>query len=191
MSISLDGFGTGANQSLEKPFGEGEAQNMHRWMFEDEENNKTERDAVVSYGAYVMGRNMFTPGRGEWDLEWKGWWGANPPYHAPVFVLTHHAREPIEMEGGTVFHFVTEGAQAALERAKAATSNGRVGIAGGVETLRQYLNAGAVDELHLQLAPVLVHRGERLWDGLTARLEPTGARYTRFATHLDFKVHAG
>ncbi|KKB10684.1 5-amino-6-(5-phosphoribosylamino)uracil reductase [Devosia geojensis] len=188
MSISLDGFGTGANQSLEKPFGEGEAENMHRWMFEDEENNKAERDAVVSYGAYIMGRNMFTAGRGEWDLDWKGWWGPNPPYHAPVFVLTHYARAPIEMEGGTVFHFVTEGPETALERAKAATNNGRVGIAGGVKTLRQYLNAGAVDELHLQVAPVLVHRGERLWDGLTARLEPTGARYTRFATHLDFKV---
>ncbi|HEV7717882.1 MAG TPA: dihydrofolate reductase family protein [Arsenicitalea sp.] len=189
MSISLDGFGTGLNQRLEKPFGDGESENLHRWMFEDAANNPDERKAVTAYGAFVMGRNMFTPGRGAWDLDWKGWWGDNPPYHAPVFVLTHHERAPLEMDGGTTFHFVTEGPAVALERAKAAAGSANVAIAGGVGTLRTYLNAGAVDELHLQLAPVLVHRGERLWDGLDVRLEPVGARYTRFATHLDFLVH--
>jgi dihydrofolate reductase len=189
MTISFDGFGTGLNQRLEKPFGDGEAENLHRWMFEDAANNQDERKAVTAYGAYVMGRNMFSPGRGAWDLAWQGWWGPNPPYHAPVFVLTHHERPPLEMAGGTTFNFVTEGPTVALERAKAAAGEGNVAIAGGVGTLRHYLNAGAVDDLHLQLAPVLLHQGERLWDGLDARLEPVGARHTRFATHLDFRVH--
>jgi dihydrofolate reductase len=188
MSISLDGFGTGLNQRLEKPFGDGEAGNLHRWMFEDAANNQDERKAVTAYGAYVMGRNMFSPGRGAWDLSWQGWWGADPPYHAPVFVLTHHERAPLEMDGGTTFHFVTEGPTVALERAKAAAGDRNPAIAGGVSTLRHYLNAGMVDDLHLQLAPVLVHQGERLWDGLDVRLEPVGARHTRLATHLDFRV---
>jgi dihydrofolate reductase len=189
MTISLDGFGTGPNQRLEKPFGDGEAENLHRWMFEDAANNQDERKAITAYGAFVMGRNMFSPGRGAWDLAWQGWWGPNPPYHAPVFVLTHYERPPLEMAGGTTFNFVTEGPAVALERAKAAAGEGNVAIAGGVGTLRRYLNAGAVDDLHLQLAPALLHKGERLWDGLDVRLEPVGARHTRLATHLDFRVH--
>ena len=118
----------------------------------------------------------------------KGWWGPNPPYHAPVFVLTHHAHDPIEMEGGTVLHFVTEGPEVAMARARQAAGPRNVVIAGGVTTLRNYLNAGAVDMLHLQIAPVVLGRGERLWDGLTARLEPTGARATRLTTHMDYRV---
>lgn len=189
MMITLDGFGTGENQRLEAPFGHVDPRQLGRWMFEDGDNNRAEMAAITSYGAYVMGRNMFAaPGPGDWAADWRGWWGEEPPYHAPVFVLTHHARAPLEMQGGTTFHFVTEGPDVALARARAAAGERDVSIAGGVRTLRHYLNAGAVDRLHLQLAPLLAQRGERLWDGLTAKLEPTGARYTKFATHLDFNV---
>jgi dihydrofolate reductase len=190
MSLSLDGFGTGLNQTREKPFGDGmEGEPLHRWMFEDAENNRVELDAITNYGAFVMGRNMFAaPGRDVWEMEWKGWWGPNPPYHAPVFVLTHHARPPIEMEGGTVFHFVTEGPQVALARAREAAGDRNVVIAGGVSTLRHYLNSGDVDFVHLQISPVVLGRGERLWDGLTAKFEPIGARATRLTTHMDYRV---
>ena len=148
-------------------------------------------DAIVDYGAFVMGRNMFDPIRGEWDLDWKGYWGPNPPYHAPVFVLTHYERAPVEMEGGTVFHFVTAGPEVALARAREAAGGRNVAIAGGVSTLRQYLNAGAIDSLHLQMAPLVLGQGERLWDGLTATLEPVGARHTRLATHVDYRIAKG
>ena len=190
MSLSLDGFGTGVNQSRERPFGDDmEGEPLHRWMFEDAENNKAEIDTITDYGAFIMGRNMFAaPGPDAWEPEWKGWWGPNPPYHAPVFVLTHHARPPIEMEGGTVFNFVTEGPQVAMERARAAAGARNVVIAGGVTTLRNYLNVGAIDMLHLQIAPVVLGRGECLWHGLTATLEPTGARATRLTTHMDYRV---
>ncbi|UXN71103.1 dihydrofolate reductase family protein [Devosia neptuniae] len=189
MSLSLDGFGTGLNQSREKPFGDIKGEPMHRWMFEDAENNRAELDAITEYGAFIMGRNMFAaPGADVWEIEWKGWWGPNPPYHAPVFVLTHYARPPIEMEGGTVFYFVTEGPEVALDRAREAAGSRHVAIAGGVTTLRNYLNMGAIDTLHLQIAPVVLGRGERLWDGLTATLEPIGARATRLTTHMDYRV---
>lgn len=192
MTLSLDGFGTGLNQSRERPFGTVEPEHLHRWMFEDAENNRAEIDAICNYGAFIMGRNMFAaPGPDAWEDEWKGWWGPNPPYHAPVFVLTHHARPPIEMEGGTVFHFVTEGPEVAMARAKQVAGDRNVVIAGGVSTLRHYLNVGAVDMLHLQIAPVILERGERLWDGLNAILEPIGARATRFATHMDYRVAKG
>jgi dihydrofolate reductase len=189
MTLSLHGFGTGLNQSRERPFGTVEPEHLHRWMFEDAENNRAEIDAICNYGAFIMGRNMFAaPGPDVWEPEWKGWWGPNPPYHAPVFVLTHHVHPPIEMEGGTVFHFVTDGPEAAMSRAKRVAGDRNVVIAGGVSTLRHYLNAGAVDMLHLQIAPVVLGQGERLWDGLNAILEPVGARATRFATHMDYRV---
>jgi len=188
MTLTLDGFGTGENQRLEAPFGDGVGEDLHRWMFEDGANNRAERDAIVDYGAFVMGRNMFDPGRGPWDPEWRGWWGPNPPYHRPVFVVTHHPRPSLEMEGGTVFHFVSDGPEHALARARAAAGDANVAIAGGVQTLRHYLNAGAVDRLYLTIAAELMHRGERLWDGLTARLEPMSARHTRFATHVAYRV---
>lgn len=191
MSLSLDGFGTGLNQSREKPFGDVEGEPMHRWMIEDAENNRAEIDAITDYGAFIMGRNMFAaPGPDAWEEAWKGWWGPNPPYHAPVFVLTHYARSPIEMEGGTVFNFITEGPEVALARASEAAGDRNVAIAGGVSTLRHYLNVGAIDTLHLQIAPVLIGAGERLWDRLTATLEPIGGRHTRLTTHLDFRVRA-
>jgi dihydrofolate reductase len=187
--LSLDGFGSGLNQTRERPFGTVDPEQLGRWMFEDAETNKAEIAAITDYGAFIMGRNMFAaPGPDVWELEWKGWWGPNPPYHAPVFVLTHYARPSIEMEGGTVFHFVTEGPEVALARAREVAGSRNVAIAGGVHTTRHYLNAGAIDSLHLQIVPVVVGQGERLWDGLTANLEPIGARATRFATHMDYRV---
>lgn len=189
MMLTLDGFGTGLGQSRERPFGSIDPRQLARWMFEDAENNSAEIRAISDYGAFVMGRNMYAaPGPGPWEADWTGWWGPNPPYHAPVFVLTHHPRPPLELEGGTTFHFVDAGPETALAHARQAAGAGDVAIAGGVSTLRHYLNAGAVDTLHIKLVPLLAGDGNRLWDGLTAKLEPTAARHTRFATHLDFKV---
>ncbi|SEP61094.1 Dihydrofolate reductase [Devosia sp. YR412] len=189
MMLSLDGFGSGLNQSRERPFGTVDPRQLARWMFEDADTNRAEIDAIVDHGAFVMGRNMWAaPGPGVWEEEWTGWWGPNPPYRAPVFVLTHYERPPIEMEGGTTFHFVTQGPEVALARAKEAAGGRNVAIAGGVTTLRHYLNAGAVDTLHLKIVPLIVGQGERLWEGLTAQLEPTGSRHTRFATHVDYRV---
>jgi len=191
MMLSLDGFGTGLGQSRERPFGSIDPRQLARWMFEDAETNQAEIAAIVDHGAFVMGRNMFAaPGPDAWEAEWTGWWGPNPPYHAPVYVLTHHAHAPIEMEGGTVFHFVTEGPEAALAQARQAAGARHVAIAGGVGTLRHYLNAGAVDTLHLKIAPLIAGQGERLWDGLQVTLEPIGARHTRYATHIDYRVVA-
>jgi dihydrofolate reductase len=187
--LSLDGFGTGVGQSRERPFGTIDPRVLGRWMFEDAEANKAEIEAVTDYGAYIMGRNMFaSAGEGPWEADWTGWWGPNPPYHAPVFVLTHYPREPLEMEGGNIFHFVTESEVAVLEKARAAAGSRNVAIAGGVSTLRNFLYLGLVDTLHLVSVPILAHQGERLWDGLTATLEPISARHTRFATHINYRV---
>nr|WP_295890616.1 dihydrofolate reductase family protein [uncultured Devosia sp.] len=189
MMLSLDGFGTGVNQTRQSPFGSIDPRQLGRFMFEDADNNRAEIDAITDYGAFIMGRNMFAaPGPDVWEAEWTGWWGPNPPYHAPVFVLTHHEHPPIAMEGGTVFHFVTDGPESALTLARQAAGARNVAIAGGVSTTRHYLNAGAVDTLHLHIAPLIAVHGERLWDGLTARLEPIGARATRYTTHMDYRV---
>jgi dihydrofolate reductase len=124
LAISLDGFVAGPNQSLAEPFGEGVGERLHRWMFDEPDANAAALAAIAAPSAYVMGRNMFGPGRGAWDLEWEGWWGEDPPYHAPVFVLTHHAREPLTMQGGTVFTFVTDGIESALAQARQAAGSG-------------------------------------------------------------------
>ena len=124
MSVSLDGFGTGLNQTLEHPFGEAVGERLHRWMFEEAEANQRALDAIVEASAFIMGRNMFSPGRGAWDEDWKGWWGDDPPYHAPVFVLTNHPREPVEMQGGTTYIFVTDGIESALAQAREAAGDG-------------------------------------------------------------------
>jgi dihydrofolate reductase len=179
-SVSLDGFGAGPNQDLEHPFGVPgiEVTNWLRKtrMFHEmigQEGGTTDTDdhfarkSMENVGAWIMGRNMFGPIRGQWpDHSWKGWWGDNPPYHVPVFVLTHHPRPPIEMEGGTVFHFVTDGIEAALERATAIAGGKDVRIGGGVSVVRQYLQAGLLDELHLAVSPVLLGAGENLFAGL-------------------------
>lgn len=178
--ISIDGYGAGPDQSLENPLGVGGI-NLHQWFFptrafrkmQGEEDGTTGLDndfaerGFDGIGAWILGRNMFTPERGPWtDEEWKGWWGDDPPYHSPVFVLTNHPRASIEMAGGTVFHFVTEGIHAALERAKEAAGGLDVRLGGGAATIRQYLEAGLVDQMHVAVAPVALGTGESLLAGI-------------------------
>ena len=166
-SVSADGFGAGPGQGLDHPLGRG-GERLHDWFIP----TRTFQRAVQkkdggTIGAWIMGRNMFGPVRGPWpDHAWKGWWGANPPYHVPVFVLTHHPRPPLEMDGGTVFHFVTEGIEAALDQARAAARDKDVRIGGGAATIRQYLKAGLIDEMHLAISPILLGQGEPLFEGI-------------------------
>ena len=179
-SISLDGYGAGPRQSPQDPLGVG-GEELHDWLVHTPTFKRTpsggagEADvdeefaarSMAGLGAWIMGRNMFGPIRGPWpDEAWRGWWGKNPPYHTPVFVLTHHPRPPQEMEGGTVFHFVTEGIHAALERARAAASPKDIRIGGGAATIRQYLQASLIDEMHLAVTPILLGSGEHLFAGL-------------------------
>ena len=189
IAISLDGYASGLNQSADHPFGPVVGHRLHTWMFEDAENHRAELDAITDAGAFVMGRNMFTPGRGEWDLEWKGWWGPEPPYHAPVFVLTNHAREPIAMEGGTTFNFVTDGIESALAQARDAAGDRNVAIAGGANTVNQYLAGGHLDELRLHVVPLLLGEGERLFEGTgEVTLESLGTTGNERVTHLRYRV---
>lgn len=179
-SVSLDGYGAGTDQSLENPLGK-RGHELHRWFFgtrtframtgegggSDGVDEAYAHRSMDGFGAFILGRNMFGPIRGPWpDESWKGWWGTNPPYHAPTFVLTHHKREPIEMEGGTTFIFVTAGIEAALEQAKLAAKGRDVKIGGGVATIRQYLRAGLVDEMHVALSPVVLGGGEAMFAGI-------------------------
>ncbi|MDG4786129.1 dihydrofolate reductase family protein [Micromonospora sp. WMMD1102] len=189
ISISVDGFVAGPGQSREQPLGGGGAERLHSWLFEAQDENRAEIDAIVSAGAFVMGRNMFGPIRGEWHLDWQGWWGEEPPYHGPVFVLTHHPREPLTMKGGTTFTFVTDGIEAALDRARAAAGDRDVAIAGGAATVNQYLRAGLVDELRTHVAPVVLGAGERLFTdvpGLELRL--LSARATSLVSHVSYRI---
>jgi len=189
IATSVDGYVAGPNQSFENPFGEGVDERLHRWMFEGAEDNVEEIAAVTSAGAYIMGRNMFSPGRGAWDEEWKGWWGPEPPYHAPVFVLTHHPREMLVQEGGTTFTFVTDGAESALAQARAAAGDRDVSIAGGAATINQYLAAGLIDELRLHVAPVILGSGERLFDGVKdVDLEHVRTRANDLVTHITYRI---
>jgi dihydrofolate reductase len=179
-TISLDGFGAGADQSLENPMGVG-GKGLHKWAFATRtfrqmfgqaggETGEDERFAARGFenvGSWILGRHMFGPVRGPWpDEPWKGWWGDTPPYHCPVFVLTHHPRRPLEMDGGTVFHFVTDGFESALRQAKAAAGEKDVRVGGGVATIQQGLRAGLIDEMHIAISPVLLGAGERLFDGV-------------------------
>jgi len=197
ISISLDGYGAGLNQRREKPFGDVDVPGprLHDWMFAtrfgremrggegggEGIDNDFASAGDVNVGATIMGRNMFGPIRGEWTEDWRGWWGDTPPYHHPVFVLTHHARSPIPMEGGTTFHFVTEGIEAALEQAVAAADGADVRIGGGPSIIQQYLRAGLVDEMHFVIVPILLGAGERLFDNLDGtmvgyeRVEPVAS----------------
>jgi dihydrofolate reductase len=193
MSISLDGFVAGPDQSRDNPLGIGGMQ-LHEWHFDPmHEADVPVRDNLLApKGAYIMGRNMFGPIRGNWDDDWRGWWGEEPPYHAPVFVLTHHARDPIEMKGGTTFHFVTEGFDAALAQAKETAGDADVDVAGGASAVRQALAARAIDELMLDVAPVLLGSGERLFDDVPAQeFEPVGVVHSPFATHIRYRLGGG
>ena len=179
-TISLDGYGAGANQTLEQPLGAG-GEELHEWLVETRTFRSTYGDeggdsgidddfasqGFKNVGAWIMGRNMFGPVRGPWpDESWKGWWGDNPPYHVPVFVLTHHTHSPIELDGGTTFYFVTDGAQSALEQAREAAAGRDIRIGGGVSTIRQYLETGVIDEMHIAISPVLLGAGEHLLTGI-------------------------
>lgn len=189
LAVSVDGYTAGPNQGPDLPFGEGVGNSLHQWMFDKADENAAEIEAITVAGAYIMGRNMFGPGRGEWDLDWTGWWGPEPPYHAPVFVLTHHERAPVEMAGGTTFHFVTGGVEEALRRATEAAGEKTVSIAGGAATVNQFLAAGLIDELRLHIAPVVLGRGERLFEGVgRTELTPTRARHTDLVTHVTYTV---
>ncbi len=205
LSISLDGYVAGPDQSLDDPIGRG-GMRLHHWVFGTESwraqqgmtGGRRDVDAEVAdevvrgIGAHVMGRNMFGPGRGPWDAAWCGWWGDDPPYHAPVFVLTHHAREPLVMEGGTTFHFVTGGVGSALEQARAAAGDADVGVAGGASVVRQCLRAGLLDELYLHVVPVVLGAGERLLDDVgTPGLEQVEVRVSPVVTHIRYRVIRG
>ncbi|EJT05195.1 dihydrofolate reductase family protein [Rhizobium sp. CCGE 510] len=179
-SLSVDGFGAGPEQSMQDPLGK-RGHEMFQWFFhtrtframqgKDDGSQGIDEDyaarGMANFGAFILGRNMFGPVRGDWpDETWKGWWGPNPPYHAPTFILTHYPREPLVMEGGTTFHFVTGGIEDALEKAKAAAGGKDVKIGGGVSTVRQYLQAGLIDELHFAISPVVLGKGEAMFTGI-------------------------
>lgn len=185
-TLSLDGYGAGPNQSLQHPLGVG-AEDLHQWLLPTrtfqralfgKDGGTTGLDdefaarGFRNIGAWILGRNMFGPIRGPWpDLQWQGWWGDNPPYHFPVFVLTHHARPPLEMAGGTTFHFITGGIHEALARAREAAGALDVRVGGGASTIRQYLREGLIDELHVAIAPVVLGAGERLFEGVDLRAQ--------------------
>ena len=202
ISISLDGYAAGPNQSPEHPLGEG-GERLHDWAVgleawrsqhgleggdrnEDSELVETMFDGV---GAFVMGRRMFGGGEGPWDESWRGWWGDEPPFHKPVFVLTHHPREPLEMEGGTTFTFVTDGVDAALAQARAAAGDDDVFVSGGASAIQQVLAAGALDELSLHVAPVVLGGGTRLLENVgDPVLEPVEVRGSSAVTHVRYRV---
>jgi dihydrofolate reductase len=202
IAISLDGFVAGPNQSTDNPIGEG-GMRLHQWAFataswreqQGLEGGERNADAEVvdevvrGVGAYIMGRKMFGGGDGPWDETWTGWWGEDPPYHVPVFVLTHHAREPLPMQGGTTFTFVTDGIESALEQARAVAGDNDVAIAGGASAVRQYLAAGMLDELYLHVVPIVLGAGERLLEDVgDPVLEPVKVIASPAVTHVKYRV---
>jgi dihydrofolate reductase len=192
MTMSLDSFTAGVNQSFENPFGDNFSSNLlDRWMFAEPEKqkHKKEIEAILDAGAFIMGSNMFGPKDRREKPKWKGWWGDNPPYHAPVFVLTHKKREPIEMEGGNKFIFVTEGIDSALSKAKEVAGDRNVKIMGGANTVNQYLAAGLIDELWLHIVPVTIGAGTRLFEAVpNLKLEPIELSGSKVVTHIRYNV---
>ena len=200
-SVSLDGYGAGIDQSKENPLGK-RGEELHEWIFptkmfqkmygkgegtEGTDNDFAEK-SFENIGAWIMGRNMFGPIRGPWqDDAWKGWWGENPPYHVPVFVLTHYPKKSLSMQGNTVFHFVTDGIESALEKARKAANGKDIRIGGGTSTVRQYLQAGHIDEMHLAFSPVFLGSGEHLFHGIdlpALGFTETQTMYGKRATHV-------
>jgi len=202
ISMSLDGFVAGPNQSIENPLGENGV-GLHQWAFatdswreqhgsEGGEHNvdaEVVDEVVQGVGAYIMGRKMFGGGDGPWDETWTGWWGPDPPFHTPVFVLTHHAREPLSMQGGTTFTFVTDGIESALEQARTAAGDQDVAIAGGASAVQQYLAAGLLDELYLHVVPIILGAGERLLEDVGGpTLQPVKVIASPAVTHVKYRV---
>ena len=202
ISISLDGFVAGPNQSVEDPIGEG-GMRLHEWVFKTDSwrrqhgleggertvDSEVVDEIVQGVGAYVMGRKMFGGGDGVWDETWTGWWGEDPPFHAPVFVLTHHPREPLSMQGGTTFTFVTDGIESALEQARTAADGRDVAISGGASAVRQYLAAGMLDELYLHIVPIVLRAGERLLENVGEPIvEPVKVVASPAVTHVRYRV---
>ena len=202
ISVSLDGFVAGPDPSPDDPLGKG-GERLHEWAIgtqswreqhgleggERSADAEVVDDAVRGVGAYIMGRKMFGGGDGPWDESWKGWWGEDPPFHVPVFVLTHHSREPLPMEGGTTFTFVTDGIDSALEQARAAAGNEDVMVSGGASAVQQYLAAGMLDELYLHIVPITLGSGERLLENVgDPTLEPVDVIPSPAATHVKYRV---
>jgi dihydrofolate reductase len=202
ISVSLDGYAAGPNQSLENPIGEG-GMRLHEWVFatagwrgmegldggEETPDSDVLTEVMSGNGAYIMGRKMFGGGPGPWDESWTGWWGDDPPYHVPVFVLTSHPREPLTMQGGTTFTFVTDGVDSALAQARAVAGDANVSIAGGASTIRQFLRAGHLDELYLHLVPIVLGAGERLLEDVgDPRFELLNVVNSPTVTHLRYRV---
>ena len=190
LAVSADGFSTGPNQGENAPFGDVAPAAFHAWMFDHADEHRAELDAIVSASAFIMGRNMFGPLRGEWTGDWRGWWGPEPPYHAPVFVLTNHAREPLVMDGGTTFTFVTDGIRSAMAQARDAAGAGDISIAGGATTINAFLAAGFIDLLRLHVVPLTLGLNRRtdvvrLFDGVPPlRFTSTSVRATPHVTHV-------
>jgi dihydrofolate reductase len=204
IAMSLDGFVAGPDQSVDEPLGVG-GEELHEWLFplaifnemHGREGGETNPSSAVveqrfdNIGAVIMGRNMFGGGPGPWDGDWKGWWGDDPPFHTPVFVLTHHVREPLEMEGGTTFHFITDGIESALDQARSAAGEKDISLAGGANVAQQYLAGGLVDVLDLSIAPILLRDGERLLDNLgdaPIELEQVRAVEAPGVTHIKYRI---
>ena len=203
-SVSLDGFGAGTDQSKENPLGK-RGEELHNWIFptkmfqkmygKEDGSEGTDNDfadrSFENLGAWIMGRNMFGPIRGQWpNNEWKGWWGENPPYHVPVYVLTHHPRESLTMKGGTVFHFITDGIESALDKARKAANGKDIRIGGGVSTIHQFLKAGYIDEMHLAVSPVFLGAGEHFFAGIDLPelgFNETQTTYGNSAAHVILK----
>jgi dihydrofolate reductase len=202
ISMSIDGFVAGPNMSEQKPFGDlpesflrlgipGAPEGLlHRWVFDEPEKHQAEIAELSSVaGAYIMGRNMYGPKGETYDKTWKGWWGDNPPFHAPVYVLTHKPREPIQMEGETTFIFITDGIKSALQQAQKAAGNKPVAISGGANVVNQYLAAGLIDELWLHMVPATIGKGQRLFDNVPSlHMEPISCRGTELVTHIKYRL---
>ncbi|WP_431247498.1 dihydrofolate reductase family protein [Leifsonia xyli] len=193
LTITADGYAAGTDQTEERPFGQdggdGWGDRLHSWMFDHAEENRAEVEQMAAARVHIMGRNMFGPVRGEWDRDWNGWWGDDPPFHGPVFVLTHHARDPQPMEGGTTYYFVTDGIASALSQAREAAGDGEISIQGGAETINQFLVAGLVDELRLHIVPFSLGAGSRLFDGVPAlNFEQVYARAASTVLHVTYRV---
>ncbi len=189
IAMSLDGFVAGNNLTLENPFGDIKPEILMKWMFDEPEKHKKEIESLTTAGAFIMGSNMFGPEDIRMTDAWKGWWGDNPPYHAPVFVLSHTKRDPIVMDGGTTFTFVTDGIESALKLARSAAGTKDVDIAGGANTINQYLRAGHIDELWLHIVPVTIGHGQRLFSDMPdIHFKPLEVRTTDLVTHIKYTI---